>query len=235
MTAGGQGPTWEETSVETGKAEDQLHLFGETGFFGERDAALSHLRDADEILFAEGVEYCIMFGTLLGLLRHDGLIPWDDDLDIIIFDIDKFETRCRSQFEERGYVIYQDIRTIDGKEKRCGYRIHSEDGIAVPGQSWKFPWLGVWEPEINNRTMTLPPEEFLYSLEDFQPVQRSAFLDFSVSIPRHSGEIVKQYYGSDCLQVCVLHSLDHRHYRPTGYPSTKFPLEDVLRYLERNT
>ena len=64
---------------------DGIHLFRETGFFDETAAALTHLRDADEILFSEGVDYCVMFGTLLGLLRHDGLIPWDDDLDIIVF------------------------------------------------------------------------------------------------------------------------------------------------------
>lgn len=216
------------------KTIDELHLFRETGFFGETEAALTHLRDADEILFSAGVDYCVMFGTLLGLVRHAGLIPWDDDLDIIIFDVEKFENKCRRRFEERGYVVFDDNRNIDGTLKRCGYRIHSELGIPVAGQSWKFPWLGAWEPEFKNSTMTLLPEKFVYSVADFFPLQRRAFLDFSVNLPRLPTEILKQYYGTDCMEFCMLHSLDHRHYKPTGFPSTKFLVKDVLDYLQEN-
>lgn len=224
----------EEVLVSATKKNDELHLFNRTGFFEEKELALKHLRDADEILFSEGVDYCVMFGTLLGLLRHDGLIPWDDDLDIIIFDTEKFESRCRHQFEDRGYIIYDDMRILDGVEKSCGYRIHAEQGLPIPGQTWKFPWLGVWEPDICKNTMTLPPEDFTYSIEDFFPLERRCFLDFTVSVPRFSEEIVKQYYGSDCMKMCMLHNLDHRQYRPTGFPTTKFPLKDVLAFLKEN-
>lgn len=213
---------------------DGISLFKETGFFEEKEAAIKHLRDVDEILFTEGVDYCIMFGTLLGAYRHDDLIPWDDDLDIIVFDTDKFEKKCQSLFEERGYIVPQDVRIVEGGERRCGFRIHAEQGLPVTGQSLTFPWVGVWEPDTKNNLMTLPPEEFSYSLEDFFPLQRRAFLDFSVSVPKCSEKILKQYYGDDCMEVCVLHDLDHRHFKSTGYPSTKFPLKDVLAYLKEN-
>jgi phosphatidylglycerophosphate synthase len=221
--------------MSTATQNNELDLFNKTGFFEEKELALKHLRDADEILFSKGVDYCVMFGTLLGLLRHDGFIPWDDDLDIIIFDIEKFESRCRHRFEDRGYVVYDDMRIIEGVEKHCGYRIHAEQGLAIAGQTWKFPWLGVWEPDIRENTMTLPPEEFSYSVEDFFPLQRKRFLDFTVSVPRFSEKIVKQYYGSDCMEMCMLHNLDHRKYKPTGFPKTKFPLADVLAFLKDQT
>jgi hypothetical protein len=134
--------------LKTIKQNDEIRLFNKTGFFEEKELALKHLRDADKILFSEGVDYCVMFGTLLGLLRHDGLIPWDDDLDIIIFDTEKFESKCRYQFEESGYVVHDDIRILEGVKRRCGYRIYSEQGLDIPGQTWKFPWLGVWEADI---------------------------------------------------------------------------------------
>ena len=40
------------------------------------------MRDVHEVFLANSVQYWIIGGTLLGAIRHKGIIPWDDDLDI---------------------------------------------------------------------------------------------------------------------------------------------------------
>ena len=46
------------------------------------------LQATDALCRALGVPYTIVAGTLLGAVRHGGMIPWDDDADIAVREED---------------------------------------------------------------------------------------------------------------------------------------------------
>ena len=46
---------------------------------------LCYIRDK---CIENGLKYYLMYGTLIGAIRHKGFIPWDDDVDIAMFRAD---------------------------------------------------------------------------------------------------------------------------------------------------
>lgn len=99
-----------EQMISSGRiSKDQKDAtIAEATFTGSQDVQKLYqlLKDITEIFEKANLKYMISDGTLLGAARHKGLVPWDDDIDIMIFseDIVKF-TKLQPVFNSLGYNI----------------------------------------------------------------------------------------------------------------------------------
>ena len=67
---------------------------------------LGILKDVDSFCKKYGIRYSLYGGTLIGAVRHQGFIPWDDDLDICMArdDYNKFIELWES-IKPNGYIL----------------------------------------------------------------------------------------------------------------------------------
>jgi len=70
--------------------------------------ALKMLHDVTTVLEKYNVKYWLDFGTLLGIVRENRILPWDDDMDISIFeeDIEIVRTKVMPELKAMRYRDY---------------------------------------------------------------------------------------------------------------------------------
>lgn len=69
-------------------------------------AEMEVLREVSEICERHGLQWFCAYGTLLGAVRHQGFVPWDDDMDIWMLreDYNKFLEVAEEELP-KGYVV----------------------------------------------------------------------------------------------------------------------------------
>lgn len=67
----------------------------------DREQKINLLNKVVTVLDKNKIDYVIYYGTLLGAIRNNDFIAWDNDIDIQVYDIDSV-TSIKKDFEEQG-------------------------------------------------------------------------------------------------------------------------------------
>ena len=84
---------------------------------------LQLFREVDAICKKHNLRYVMAGGTLIGVLRNEGFIPWDDDVDIYMpkSDWDKFVEICKTEIPQNRALYCSDVdRTYTNGFPRYG-------------------------------------------------------------------------------------------------------------------
>jgi lipopolysaccharide cholinephosphotransferase len=67
-----------------------------------REIQMGILDDVHRFCEEQGLRYSLSSGTLIGAVRHQGYIPWDDDIDIYMLRSD-YERFLKSYHDQNGH------------------------------------------------------------------------------------------------------------------------------------
>lgn len=73
---------------------------------------LEIMKDLDELCQKNHIDYYLNGGSAIGAVRHQGFIPWDDDLDIMMTydNYERFFKACREQLDPNKYYIQEGLK-----------------------------------------------------------------------------------------------------------------------------
>lgn len=93
------------------------------------------------ILEKNNIPYMITFGTLLGAVRHNGFIPWDDDFDMFLFD-DSYDKAMEVLYRELPSDMF--LETKDSEPLYFHGFAHVKDTTSITTCA-QFPHDGLYE------------------------------------------------------------------------------------------
>jgi hypothetical protein len=101
----------------------------------EKAIAMDLLKQFQTIAARLGMEYFIYSGTLLGSWRHHSMIPWDDDVDVIMnVSCQNRLLKALSKLEPKYYVF-------DSYQVR--FKFWSNRSQSFSQYPWKWPYLDI--------------------------------------------------------------------------------------------
>lgn len=91
----------------------------------------------DEFCIENGIDYCLMGGSALGAVRHNGFIPWDDDLDVFMTpdNYEKFRAAFMKKGDKENYYL-QELGAAKGMVTTAKVRLNKSTYIEDITKDW---------------------------------------------------------------------------------------------------
>jgi phosphorylcholine metabolism protein LicD len=191
------------------------------------------MKDVDAVFRLAKIPYWADFGTLLGSVRHKGIIPWDDDLDISI-DV-RYKKRLRALkpiFSKLGY-------TLRKAEFSHFYKVFPKKGIKHPTEKAKFPFIDIFvRKHVDGKFFYLDNHQKITAIwgkrvnkplyiteKELFPLQEYEFGSFTILGPHNPLPYLNAAFGNDWNRIAY-RQYDHAVGKPIKKIKVKLTDED---------
>jgi len=187
------------------------------------------LQDIDSLFNTYDITYWIDGGTLLGAIRHENVIPWDDDADLSILSKDEFQfLSLEPRLNEMGYglgtfwggyKIYP-LNGMDIKDYNRNWKWNKDPEFIVNEKvDYKYPFIDIFiVAKKGNKYEYLDPRvqkmwpNYYHEEKDLLPLKRYKFANFELTGPANPKPYLDRSYGKDWPTVGY-RQYDHQNQR----------------------
>jgi phosphorylcholine metabolism protein LicD len=130
---------------------------------------------------AAGVKIGLHAGTLLGAVRHNKIMDWDDDIDLMVRQDDA--GKLLEAIKDDG--IYNITNWTWKKTGKTYYKIWQDGGKFTDGFEYSFPFIDIWTYEEEEKAV-VTNDGYSFSRKGFFPLKLIAFESGDFYIPNNS-------------------------------------------------
>lgn len=150
------------------------------------------------------IDFFLINGSLLGLVRHKGFIPWNDEITIAInkkyFPV---LTKDKKILNENGYDIYID--------NLSSIKIFYKNKPKIKNKGWSWPYIQILTyNEVENKIIiNQDGNKIEFNKDDIFPLKTNLFENIPLSIPNNSDAVLNKLYEKDWENICYSSSYNH--------------------------
>jgi len=207
------------------RKSNETRKFGRQLTRSERATLLTMFGSTARALRAGNVTFWMDGGTLLGSYRHHGLIPWDDDVDLVLHRSHKRRARLAVQSLAPAYQLY--VEKDAAGQAELAWRVFATNA-SVPvtrNDRVRFPTVDLHFYAANATHVWLEPRKLWWWLvwrrRTVFPLHLRPFAKYWAPAPCDTPTYLVAEYDAEVLETCRSPRTSHR--RNVGQRQASLP------------